>query len=820
MDKNIKIVSRDKCTGCGACFNKCPKNAIVMEYDNEGFLYPKVTDECINCGLCVAVCPAIKEVKFYDTPKSYAVWADDEIRLISSSGGMFTLMANYVLEHGGAVCGARYSEDWQTVYHTWAHTKEELSFLRGSKYVQSDVKNTYKEAKDFLENGRLVLYTGCPCQVAGLYSYLGKDYENLYTADLICHCSNSVTAYQSFLEEFTEGKEIKKVDFRDKKLFSWSTPTVVYLKDGSVKKASWDKSIWYKGFLNGLINRLCCYNCRYARAERVSDITLGDCWQVYRINQDYDDRKGTSLVLVNSEKGSNLMKLLSNKMKLCKEIPLKEIRKYNGQLNWPVPKHQSRDIFFAHLQQVGYHKALKYGTGEFFDIGIVGWWFASNYGSSLTYYALGTILKDMGKQVLFLPIAKIDGTPWEKATETTIAFISKYFRVGKKRDFDNMREFNYFCDSFMLGSDQMWTASTINLVGYTFFLDFVDKNKKKIAFSTSFGHDNFYGNELTCSTVSDFLQRFDAISVREKTGINICKDKFNVIAEQVIDPVFLLPANKYDLILSDVKIKPDEKKYLLCYILDPSIEKEKAAQSIAEHENLEILVMFGMKEYDASKNNWHTGKILPKVTTPEFLAYIKHSSFILTDSHHGACFAIIYEKPYAAMVNSNRGSTRFETIAELLNLKERLVYNPLDILNNEKIYQKVDWQEVNKHIIFEKEKAYMWLNNALNSKVKISNDTLNTIRVDNERKYYGINNRVQQLNKRVSELQNSVKILKEYHELENDISKLRIQVFKELNNNKKSYFIDKFKGGIRCYKENGFIYTLKRIVLKIKNKLS
>ena len=119
---------------------------------------------------------------------------------------------------------------------------------------------------------------------------------------------------------------------------------------------------------------------------------------------------------------------------------------------------------------------------------------------------------------------------------------------------------------------------------------------------------------MTCSTVSDFLQRFDAISVREKTGINICKDKFNVIAEQVIDPFFLLPANKYDLILSDVKMKPDEKKYLLCYILDPSIEKEKAAQSIAEHENLEILVMFEMKEYDASKNNWHTGKILPKVS--------------------------------------------------------------------------------------------------------------------------------------------------------------------------------------------------------------
>lgn len=820
MVNNITIVPCDKCTGCGACLNKCPKNAIVMKYDKEGFLYPKVSDECINCGLCIDVCPALKNPKFYKTPKSYAVWADDDIRLISSSGGMFTLMANYILENGGVVCGAVYSNDWQTVYHAWALNKEGLSALRGSKYIQSDTKITYKEAKQYLEKDRLVLYTGTPCQIAGLYYYLGKEYENLYTADLICHGSNSVSAYQSFLKEFTEGKKIKKVDFRDKKFFNWSTPTVVYLENGEVKKASWDKSTWNKTFLNGIINRLCCYECIYARNERIADITLGDAWQVYRINQSYDDRKGTSLVLVNSDKGRALMKALSEKMKLCKEIPLQEIRKYNGQLNGPTKRHQSRDIFFSHLDKLGYHKALQYGIGERFDIGIVGWWFASNYGSSLTYFALGTILKEMGKQVLFIPIAKINGTPWEKDTKITIDFISKYFRIGKNRDFDRMIEFNYFCDAFMLGSDQMWTASTINLVGYTFFLDFVDKNKKKIAFSTSFGHDNFYGNELTCATVSDFLQRFDAISVREKTGINICKEKFNINVQQIIDPVFLLDQEKYDMMLSDVNIKLPERKYLLCYVLDPTTEKEKAARIIAEHEGLELIVILGMKEYDISKNKWNTGRILPKLTTPEFLYYIKKCDYLLTDSHHGVCFAIIYKKAYIALVNSNRGSTRFETVAELLNLQDRLLYNPLEAVSNEKIYEKIDWQDVHKHLLYNKEQAYKWINEAIACESKVGKDTLNTIQVDNERRYFGLNNRVQQLNKKFEALQSTIKILNEYHGLEKDILVLRKQVQNELQKSKVKYLKDKIRGGIRCYKDNGFKYTIKRIIFKIQNKLS
>lgn len=761
MSCTIAKIAHDKCTGCGACYNICPCQAISMAYDSEGFLFPHVNENCIDCGRCLSVCPVEHPLQLHPTPPSYAVWAKDDIRLKSSSGGMFSLLADYVLDKGGAVCGAVYSDDWQTVHHAWAENKKELAKLRGSKYVESATQKCYQQAKNFLKKGKIVLYTGCPCQIAGLYNYLGKDYDNLITADIVCHGANSITAYQSFLKEFTDGKEIEKVDFRDKKFYSWSTPTVVYLKDGTVKKSAWDKGTWYKGFLGGVINRINCFSCVYARAERISDITLADCWQVHRINPQFDDRKGTSLVLVNSEKGKRIFDLLRPEMTLCERIPLEEIRKYNGQLNFPTPAHRSRRFFFSHLEKLGYHAALSYGLGRRFDVGLVGWWFASNYGSSLTYYALGSLLAEMGKQVLLIPIGKVNGLPWEKETQQTIDFLSKYFSVGKNRDFDRMNEFNAFCDSFMLGSDQLWTAGACGLVGYSFFLDFVARDKKKIAFSTSFGHSHFNGSREELDTARDYLTRFDAISVREKSGIALCQECFGMQVEQVIDPVFLCRKEDYDKLTDSVEAH-HPNKYLLCYILDPSPEKEKAAQEIAEREHLEIITILGIKEYKNAVKNWHAGSILPCVAAEEFLHYIKHCDFLLTDSHHGTCFGIIYRKQYLALTNESRGKTRFETVAELLDLSSRMLDAPYDLSTKKDIFEPIDYEKVQINLEREKQKALLWLKNAFNKETRYVESTLNTIDNDSFRRDRGIINRMNWLDWRVNkELYHEIELLKE-----------------------------------------------------------
>ena len=212
----IEKIPHELCTGCGACYNKCPFGAIEMGLDSDGFISPAVNpDRCRDCGLCLGICPAEHPVGAHEAPEAYAVMAEDKTRKISSSGGMFTLLAEEIFKLGGVVSGARYSEDFKTVYHTFAGSAEELAPLRGSKYVQSDTGDTYGEAKRLLDEGRYLLYTGCPCQIAGLYAYLGKDYERLFTADLICHGSNSVTAFRSFVEEYADGREIEKLDFRE-----------------------------------------------------------------------------------------------------------------------------------------------------------------------------------------------------------------------------------------------------------------------------------------------------------------------------------------------------------------------------------------------------------------------------------------------------------------------------------------------------------------------------------------------------------------------------------------------------------------------------
>lgn len=759
MKNTIECLSKRKCTGCGACYNKCPVSAIKMEYDSEGFIFPNVTSACINCGQCKNVCPALNPLEPYETPEAYAVWAPDEIRLKSSSGGMFSILANYVLRNGGIVCGAAYSNDYTYVHHIWAENEEELAPLRGSKYVQSDTEQTYKEAKKFLDSGRMVLYTGCACQIAGLYKFLGKEYEKLYTADIICHGANSLTAYQSFIKEFSGGEKIAKVDFRDKIHFPWSSSQVIYLENGDVKKAKWSEGAWYKGFIDGVINRNNCSACPYARAERISDITMGDCWQVHRIDPKFDDRKGTSLVLVNSPKGKKVFEKINLDMKLCEKVPLSEMRKYNGQLNWPAPAHPSRKYFFSHLDQ-GYHKALWYGRGQRFDVGIVGWWFASNYGSCLTYYALGNVLADMGKQIILIKLPTMSGLPWDVDTKISIDFLKKFFKISNDRDFSTLHEVNHFCDAFMLGSDQMWRVDSLRLVGYSFFLDFVDKNKKKIAFSTSFGNEHFSNNVEITATASDFLKRFDAISVREKSGINTCKKEFGVDAEQILDPVFLCKKEVYERVMEDVQDKvPD--KYLLCYILDPSPGKVAAARKLAEHEGLEILTILGMKEYSNAINHWNIGKVLPKVTPEQFLYYIKNCSYLLTDSHHGTCFGIIFEKQYVAFVNKGRGATRFETVADILGLRDRLFYDPVTPLISKKVFEPIDYSSVKQRLQPEIDRAMEWLHNALTCPTKQNEDTVRTIKVERDRMVNGMSHQIKRLKQQNEKLQEELNKLKD-----------------------------------------------------------
>lgn len=327
----------EKCTACGACIQKCPKNCIELKSDDNGFLYPRVnTTECIDCGLCDKVCPIGKLSNETKTPMAYACASTEDSMLIqATSGGVFGAIAIYVLGKGGVVYGCAYTEHLQAT-HIRIDNKESLSVLFGSKYVQSNTCGTYKECEEDLKAGKQVLYSGTPCQIAGLKNYLQKDYTNLLTVDLVCHGVAPQAYFDKYIEllEKEEGAVCTNYNFRSKRNAGWSVAGTASFKtdNGKVfdKKQYYFSNYYYYYYLACSIYRESCYSCEYASLNRVGDFTLGDFWGAEGLNIPFNVEKGCSLVLLNSEKAA----LLFEKLNLQKhEVPLDTAIKYNKQLS-------------------------------------------------------------------------------------------------------------------------------------------------------------------------------------------------------------------------------------------------------------------------------------------------------------------------------------------------------------------------------------------------------------------------------------------------------------------------------------------------------
>lgn len=350
------IVLKDKqdCCGCGACYQVCPKQCIEMSLDEEGFLYPSVNlSSCVDCHLCEKVCPVLNpnQPNNQSNETFAAINTNDPIRMESSSGGIFTLLAEYIIEQGGVVFGARFNEDWQVV-HSYTETKEGLSAFRGSKYMQSETKNTYQQAQSFLESGRMVLYTGTSCQIAGLKNFLRKDYDNLLSVDVICHGAPSPKVWQIYLNQVVDNAKsaIKDIEFRNKdngwKRFNFK---LIYNKDNKdITLSSFHgKNNFMRAFLSDMILRPSCYNCQAKNGKSNSDITLADFWGIQNVLPSLDDNKGTSLLIANTDKGKQLLQNLNNLS--LQEVSFAEAIKYNPAYYRSATAHPHRKDFFLRL---------------------------------------------------------------------------------------------------------------------------------------------------------------------------------------------------------------------------------------------------------------------------------------------------------------------------------------------------------------------------------------------------------------------------------------------------------------------------------------
>lgn len=339
-------VDFEKCTGCGACVQSCPKQCISWTEGEFRFKYPQIDkDICVNCGICEKVCPIDKVLQTPTTQKAYAaVHKDYQVLAKSTSGGAFTAIADAVFAQDGIVYGVAMMDNMQ-VKHIRTSNKEEFAVLRSSKYLQSDTGNTYQMVEQDLKQGKTVLYSGTPCQIDGLRHFLGKPYERLYTVDIVCHGVGSQAYFDKYLD-FARKRygNIKTLRFRSKEYVGWSCGGVVVVTGSSdcLKKIPYRDfdNYYYAYFLSGDIYRKSCYSCKYANMKRVGDFSLGDYWGVEKLHLPLNTFNGCSLLVVNSDKATKFLSKIETMN--IKETRVDEAISQNEQLKHPSRLPDSR----------------------------------------------------------------------------------------------------------------------------------------------------------------------------------------------------------------------------------------------------------------------------------------------------------------------------------------------------------------------------------------------------------------------------------------------------------------------------------------------
>ena len=682
--KNNKL-----CTGCSACANICPVGAISMCENADGFLHPVIDDKkCIHCGLCNNVCPIInwKNDNKPEKQDCYACQADDETRKNSSSGGMFYIFAQKVLLASGYVCGVKWKSDFSGVEHTIIHDIAELPDLCLSKYVQSNPQSVFQEIKALLDDNKFVMFVGTPCQVAGLKSFLRKPYDNLLLIDLVCCSAPSKKVFNKYINEMlSDNEHIKNIQFRMKDCGWYSRAMTVETNLRTIRISN-IKSEYLQTFFKGICTNNVCQVCPFDTKYRHGDITLGDFWGIGNFNKKLDDNKGTSFVLINTKRGAKFIKHID--MKLRKKTKYKYALPENANLLCPI-SHPDRDQFFYNLDKMSvadnYKKCLRRACDcIIFNNAIT----EVNYGSMLTAYAAQEIMCDLGYYAKILNHARVPMSNYKDSFAEH--FAKKYLHLTQPCNTEaDFIALNDKTNIFIVGSDQMWRPKYWIDKQDKVLLDFVQNDKKKIALAISFGVDYFEGTPEQKQHYKKSLQTFSAVSVREKSGIDICKQEFNCAATWILDPVFIIDPQKWRDMAQNSSM--DCSGAAVYYDWDEPDDKIK---NIATQMGCDDIVNITYAGHEV----------------PDWLRAIQTSKLVISNSFHGICFAIIFHKPFICINNIGQG--RFDSLNALLKLKNNIVTD-LNNIDVDKITD-IDYEKIEKILTKERQKSLEFLRNALN----------------------------------------------------------------------------------------------------------
>ena len=349
------LPNRDECTGCGGCAAVCPKGCIRMRADSEGFLYPEVDEsQCVNCKMCEKACAVLKSPRVSQSAELVAAQNMDAlVRQESSSGGVFTALAERIIRQGGTVCAAAYNEDF-SVAHRIAFNVKQIAPMRGAKYAQSHAGHLFRQLKELLKEGKPVMFVGTPCQCAGLKGYLGQDYDQLLTVDMICHGVPAPVVWENYVNRRREldanGAPVASINLRNKST-GWSNyaySVMFQYADGSVYSVPQGQDPYMRGFVGDLYLRPSCSRCSFKGLHRCSDLTLGDCWGIWNTHPEFDDNKGTSLLIIQSSRGQRAWDGIKDGFYT---VPLtrEEAFKSNSSALASSEVHPQREAFFTRL---------------------------------------------------------------------------------------------------------------------------------------------------------------------------------------------------------------------------------------------------------------------------------------------------------------------------------------------------------------------------------------------------------------------------------------------------------------------------------------
>lgn len=669
---------------------------------------------------------------------AYVIQSKDK-KLIqnSSSGGMFAELAKYTLLQGGIVfgCAMEKNEEGFDVKHIYIEDEKDLYKLQGSKYVQSNMGNTIKEAKEFLDIGRLVLFSGTPCQIAGLKAFLKKDYNNLVTVDLSCEGTPSLNIFNDYIK-YLENNVIKHkiIDFkfRSKKHFGWSTSGLVaiYEKNGKIyeKILPQNLSSYFTYFLHGYILQDRCFECKYTGVERISDITIADAWGIEKeydnlIKTILDKNKGISLVLINTLSGQDIYNRICQNINF-EIIDIKKLRKYNHPLRHPSIRHANRNYYLTEYKNNGYegleklfrkelgakyyYYKIKNHTPKFIknifklfmnkkdkvDCLLYTMFYHPNYGSLLTAYALQRAIEKTGYRAKHIYCANFYG--YNKS------FINKHLKITKKCVNDkDLKKLNQLTDTFIIGSDNLLNlkVNNIQLVSQA-LLNFSDTNKKRLMISGSIGEWNgATKNQEEHDYIKYLLDRFDYVSTREEHGKQVLEDVYNIKADWINDPIFYL--DKQDFVDLTKDIKQDYSNNIMQYILYPTEKTQRIVEYYKRETGLEIA------KFDGNENVKHFSHH-ENQTVENWLSAIINSKLVITDSFHCAAFCLIFNKQFICIKNTH-AAVRFTSLFKRLGIDIPLIESEEDLKNANLHYDKElvnkSLEDIRNHALDKIEKA-------------------------------------------------------------------------------------------------------------------